>query len=131
MLAHVLDENRQFEDLRHFKKAYTSQLMRIEALRTIDRMRILEKWSDEEVAKRINLFNGKSEFIEMVPLQPAILERAANPFSVIIKTLDAIHLATAMLVEKSIEAPLLFLTHDSQLALAASASGFTVEGIDE
>jgi predicted nucleic acid-binding protein len=64
----------------------------------------------------------------LVEIGDQILGRAADPFPTALGTLDAIHLATA--VELRAQVPeLTFATHDRELALAAQAVGFTVEGV--
>ena len=45
-----------------------------------------------------------------------------------LKTLDAIHLASAILWQQQEEVDILFLTHDEQLAKGALAMGFKVLG---
>jgi hypothetical protein len=57
-----------------------------------------------------------------------VLRRAADPFPTPLGTLEAIHLATAILWrEGRSEAPVL-VTHDGALATAARATGFTTVG---
>ena len=59
-----------------------------------------------------------------------VFQRASEPFSTVVGTLDAIHLATALSI-REIENVDLLLTHDSQLATAAKSLGFEVMGFDE
>jgi len=62
-----------------------------------------------------------------VPLSRAVLNRAADPFPTVLGTLDAIHLASALLwIEEKGEA-LTLVTHDQQLAIAARACGLDVQ----
>ena len=68
----------------------------------------------------------------MTALDIHILRVAAQPFPTIIAALDAIHLATAMAYRAAHfveERPLLFATHDHQLARAARAMNFEVVGV--
>ncbi len=46
----------------------------------------------------------------------------------VVKTLDAIHLASALLFREGRGEALVFATHDSQQATAAEALGFTCLG---
>ena len=57
-----------------------------------------------------------------------MLARAAEPFRSPIGTLDAIHLATALLLRESSEEDFAFATHDAALAPAARSHGFQVLG---
>jgi len=63
--------------------------------------------------------------LDRLRLRGAITDRDLS----IRRTLDAIHLATAMLWRESSSADLAFATHDAALGTAARASGFTVLGI--
>jgi hypothetical protein len=67
------------------------------------------------------------EALSLVPLGPQVLERAADPFPTMLGSLDAIHLASALLVRDSFE-ELSVATHDHELAVAARAEGFRVHG---
>ncbi len=55
------------------------------------------------------------------------LERAAEPFPTLLGSLDAIHLASALLARTLVD-DLGFATHDEELATAARAMGFRVLG---
>jgi uncharacterized protein len=63
----------------------------------------------------------------LVPLEPRILERSSEAFPTALGTVDAIHLATALLVRAE-QPDLTFATHDRALATAARAVGFRVLG---
>lgn len=128
LLRFLLKEAGVYPDLAKLKKIYSSELLRVEVLRTIDRLRIQNSWSKEEVALRIQLFTAASAVIQFVPIQPVILRRAAEPFPTLIGTLDAIHLATSLLVQIQIKEGLTFITHDKNQGLAAQAVGLIVEG---
>lgn len=58
-----------------------------------------------------------------------VLARAAQPLPTALGTLDAIHLATALLWKERTDADLVMATHDGTLATAAKASGLRVVGI--
>jgi predicted nucleic acid-binding protein len=105
----------------------SSELIRVESLRTIDRARVEFRLGDEDVARhRADLLEA-IETIHLVPLGADVLARAAEPFPTLIGTLDALHLASALLVREQYD-ELLFATHDRALAIAARAMGFRVEG---
>jgi predicted nucleic acid-binding protein len=106
----------------------SSELLRVECLRTIDRARIDSGLTDEEVSRhRADLF-GAIEAVSLVPLGPGVLDRAAEPFPTQLGTLDAIHLASALVVRDRY-GDLIFATHDRALGVAARAMGFQIEGI--
>jgi hypothetical protein len=64
---------------------------------------------------------------QQVPISSAIQDRAAGLFHAVIGTLDAIHLATALVWMEQTEEPLLFVTHDVQLAVAARLAGLDMQ----
>jgi predicted nucleic acid-binding protein len=67
--------------------------------------------------------------MERVDLSLAVLRRAAEPFPTPLGTLDALHLATAVLWGAQQDALPAFATHDQQLGTAARALGMRVVGV--
>lgn len=63
------------------------------------------------------------ESIGLVALHPDILRRAGEPFDPPQRTLDAIHLATALRARDVLD---VFVTYDAEQAAAARALGFEV-----
>jgi predicted nucleic acid-binding protein len=107
--------------------AMASELVRVEALRTIDRARLRESLSDDDVAERradvLQVLTG----CHLVPIDATVLERSSEPFPTALGTLDAIHLSTALLIRGEHQ-DLTFDTHDRAWATAARAVGFRVLG---
>ena len=64
LLRHILGEPDAYQKLERFDKIYASELNRVEALRTIDRLRIQNRWPQEEVALRIRLLTAVSASME-------------------------------------------------------------------
>lgn len=108
-------------------RAYSSALWRIEALRTVDRLRLLHEITDVEVADLVQNIQATHETFAICPLDERILQRASETFPTVVGTLDAIHLATAISTRESVNVDFL-LTHDSQLGTAARSVGFHVRG---
>lgn len=108
--------------------AIASEVLRVEALRTIDRARIQLRLADEEVAERREGIFAILSACHIARVESAVLERAAEPFPTVVRTLDAIHLATALLIRAE-QDDLVFATHDRQLAMAARSVGFRVLGV--
>ena len=104
--------------------ACTSALTRVEACRALDRFRLQGLLSDEEIAQSFETLNAYLERVDSIPVSDAVLRRASQPFSTVIKTLDAIHLATAILWRDQHQKPIAFLTHDVSQETAARALGF-------
>jgi predicted nucleic acid-binding protein len=59
-----------------------------------------------------------------------VLERASRPMPTTVRTLDAIHLASAVVIREEMLPDLVFATHDRQQAIAARVLGFEVIGVE-
>lgn len=112
-----------------WEKAFSSNLLRTEALRTVDRLRLANKLTDKEVAVLTKDIFTVYETLFILPMSEAILKRAAESFPTTLGTLDALHLATALALQE-IESVDFLLTHDGELATAAKSVGFGVLGFD-
>jgi predicted nucleic acid-binding protein len=108
-------------------RTVTSSLWRVEALRTVDRLRLSGNLSDGEVADLIRDIRIVNETLAIHPVSERILQRASETFPTIVGTLDAIHLSTALAV-RVLEPIDLLITHDVQLGTAARSLGFSVMG---
>jgi predicted nucleic acid-binding protein len=111
-----------------WEHAYSSELLRVEVLRTIDRNRLKNALTDREVAELATRAHAVFDAIEFVALTPAVLNRASHSFSTALGTLDALHLATALRLAEVGGIDLVLLTHDSELAIAARGVNISVEG---
>lgn len=105
-----------------------SALAETECLRTLDRLRLRVGLSDAELARRRQAVFRLLESVEVVEVTSAVLARAAQPLPTELGTLDAIHLATALLWREHGGDDLVMATHDAALATAARACGLTVIG---
>ena len=104
-----------------------SDLVRLECLRTIDRARIKLGLDDETVALGRNAVLEQLDAFYLIPVNTAVLERAAEPFPTVVGSLGALHLASALLARAEIP-DLRLATHDRELAIAAKAMAFDVLG---
>lgn len=115
-------------DFRHLDHVIASALVEVECLRTLDRLRAVERITPEAIARRREIVYELLDRIDVVELTPAVLSRASQPLPVALKTLDALHLATAMLWRETEGSEVEIATHDEAFALAARAVGFKVVG---
>lgn len=129
VLRVVLGQPGALAEWTRIDRAVSSELIRVECLRALDRLRIRAGLDDRTLAGRRAALLETLDAIEMVALDGSILDRAANPFPTSIGTLDAVHLATALAVRDQLPAMLL-ATHDAELGLAAAAMGLEVRGLD-
>lgn len=109
---------------------FTSALFQVEARRTLDRLRVTQAFSDEEVADAMFKLLRMERSLTILDCSAAVLERAGRPLPTTVGTLDAIHLASALILRDGVDEQLVFATHDRQQAVAAVAFGFEVIGID-
>jgi predicted nucleic acid-binding protein len=108
----------------------SSALVTTESLRALDRLRLRNALADSEVAtRRSTILSLVSSLDEVVEIDASVLDRAAQPMPTELGTLDAIHLATALLWKDMTQADLVMATHDRALALGAQAHGLQVIGI--
>jgi predicted nucleic acid-binding protein len=110
-------------------RGVSSALIITESLRTLDRLRMQAPLSDNEVARRRCAILALLDSLELVEIDSIVLDRAAQPMPTELNTLDAIHLASALLWQDSMGLDAVMATHDGALGLAAQAHGFKVLGI--
>ena len=129
LLRLVLREPGALDDLRSHDSLVSSELIAVESLRTIDRLRLQGALSVEEAASRRETATEWLEAVDLVLLQRPILARAMEPFPTPLGTLDALHLSTALVWRDRMGHALVMATHDRDLALAARSFGFAVRGV--
>ena len=105
-----------------------SALVEVECLRALDRLRLREDLTPEDLAVRREAVYRLTAEMEVVEPTWPVLRRAGQPFPTPLGTLNAVHLSTALLWRDSRGDDLVLATHDWGLALAARASGLTVVG---
>ena len=129
LLRIILREPGALDDLRSYDTLVSSELIAVESSRTIDRLRLQGSLTMEEAAARVRAVNDWLEALDLVLLRPPVLSRASEPMPMPLGTLDALHLATALIWRDRIGPLPTMATHDTALGLAAQAFGFEVRGI--
>jgi uncharacterized protein len=128
LLRVVLRQPNALPEWAEIERGISSNLVTTESLRTLDRLRLRTQISDAEVAVRRQAILAVIASLELIEVSAMVLERAAQPMPTELGTLDAIHLASALLWRETISADLTMATHDRALALAALAHGLRVVG---
>jgi predicted nucleic acid-binding protein len=128
LLRLVLHEPGALQELLSCEALVSSELIAVESLRTIDRLRLQGMLSPEEAASRRATVSEWLEAIDLVLVQRPVLSRASEPFPTPLGTLDALHLATALVWRDRTHKALIVATHDRDLALAARSFGLEVRG---
>ncbi len=128
ILRKLLGQPEAIKEWGRWNEGYTSEITRLESLRALDRLRLEGKLRDEEVSEKMRLLGVVLESTGTIAVNEAVLKAASQAFPTIIGSLDAIHLASALLCEQKIKSKLTILTHDIRLGIAAQAMGFQTRG---
>lgn len=129
LLRVALSQRDALPEWRQIDRGVSSALVMTECLRTLDRLRLRVALSDAEVATRRAAILALVAALEIVEVDSVVLERAAQPMPTELGTLDAIHLATAILWKDVTRSDLIMATHDTALAVGARAHGLRVVGV--
>jgi predicted nucleic acid-binding protein len=124
---------REQAPLREWKKieqGVTSELAVVECTRAVDRYVHRRRITTTAAVHAMSELRAFFSVIEVFALSPLVLSRATEKFGSPLGTLDAIHLASALLCrdEQFSGRPFHFATHDIELATAARAMNFPVLG---
>ena len=129
ILRKVFGQPHGLAEWRLIRHAVASAIVEVECLRTIDRVRLAEGLSEEETARRRSAVYGLLDSVELVYPIRMVLDRAGEPMPTSIGSLDAIHLATALIWQIRHGKKLVMATHDVGLGAAAMATGMKVVGV--
>ena len=129
ILRMVLGQPDRLREWKTLRAGVASALVEVECLRTLDRLKIREEIADAEIATRREAVFRLVEEIEIVEPTRVVLARASQPLPTPLGTLDAIHLATALLWREKERKELVMATPDTALGIAARACGLRVAGL--
>jgi uncharacterized protein len=128
LLRIIMREPGALVELRSYDALVSSELIAVESARTIDRLRLQGSLAANEAAARLRIIADWLEAIDLVLLRPSVLSRASEPMPMALGTLDAVHLATALIWRDRMGPLPAMATHDAALGSAARAFGFEVLG---
>jgi predicted nucleic acid-binding protein len=107
----------------------SSELVEVETFHAIDRERLDGALDDLTTATKRKELGEFLAMLDLVPVDRTVLGRAKASFAVNVRALDAIHVATAEVLQAEAEGePVEFWTHDERQATVALSRGFTVFG---
>jgi len=129
LLRVVLAEPGALGELPKADRLISSELLAVECRRTIDRLQRLGDLPPDDAVRRLEIVTDWIEAIDLVLLRAPILSRAGDPLPSPLGTLDALHLATALVWRDRMGDAPTVATHDAALALAARAHGLGVIGV--
>ena len=108
----------------------SSRLLEIETFRAVDRERLVGNLDDSQTALKRKELTDLLAMLDLVAIDAAVIDRAKGSFAVNVRSLDAIHVATAELLATEAGGEALeFWTHDDRQATAALSRGLTVCGV--
>lgn len=129
LLRLALGEAGALASLRACEALVSSELLLVESRRTLDRLRLQGALTLDDAADRVRVIDEWLEAIDLVLVRPLVLNRASEPLPVPLGTVDAIHLATALVWRERMNPALVMATHDASLGAAARTFGFAVLGV--
>jgi predicted nucleic acid-binding protein len=107
----------------------SSRLVEVETSRAVDRARLLGHLDDTETARKRKELGDLLARLDLASIDIDVIDGAKAPFAVNVRSLDAIHVATAEVLAREAQGePLEFWTHDERQATAALSRGLTVRG---
>jgi predicted nucleic acid-binding protein len=129
LLRLALGQSNALAEWRQIDRGVSSALTSVEALRSLDRLRLRAGLTDAELARRRATVLQLLDSLELVEIDTSVLNRATQPLPTELRTLDAIHLATALLWRERSNVEVVMATHDIALGIAAQAHGFKIVGV--
>ena len=124
-LRHILLGETAIEHALACGSVVSSELMEIECRRVIHRCRLQGELDDAGMVTATLRLEKLLRGMSLIELSPTVKKRAMDAFPVNIKTLDALHLSSALVFAEITngEKPLLF-SHDTSMNRCAIALGF-------
>lgn len=129
LLRLVLREAGGLDTLVEYDALVSSELISVETARTVDRLRLTGAFTTDQAGRLQRVLADWVEAMDLVLLRAPVLTRASQPLPSPLGTLDALHLASALVWQDRMNDKLVFATHDAALGLAARAYGFDVIGL--
>lgn len=124
VIRHILRGDVTIRHALEYPTVLSSELVEIECRRVLLRCRLQDDLTDETLVEAVRRLDGVLGGIDLVDLSPAIKRRAMESFPVSVKTLDALHLATALAVAAAADnGKIVMFSHDRAMNLGAYALG--------
>ena len=125
LLGYILLGETVLRHVQAFPRLASSELLEIECRRVLLRCRMEGKLDDESLVEATTRLDEALHSIDLLELDAAVKKRAMESFPIHVKTLDALHLASALqlLAEEPVEGISVF-SHDRTFNLCARSLGF-------
>ena len=129
LLRFVLDQPQPLADILRFDGRVTSLVAEVECLRAVESARSRGQLDGEEAADRRRIVHAQLRRMRRLPVSLPVIRRAGEAYPLPVRSLDAIHLASALMVRDREAPDLVFATHDRQLGRVAAVMGLPVIGL--
>lgn len=129
LLRLVLRENGPLAEWHELTDACTSAVTPVECWRTLDRLTLLNPRDEARHSAYRAHLQELLAALDTIDVTRGILLRASQPLPVPVKTLDAVHLASALTWLEDHQETWVFATHDGALGRAGARMGLTVIGV--
>ena len=124
LLRHILLGEEPIRHALEFPRVVSSELIEIECRRVLHRCRLAGELADEALTVARERLDDVLAGIDLLEMSRQIKQRAMDPFPVNVRTLDALHVATALLVGEAAGGVALF-SHDEGMNRCARSLGIT------
>ena len=124
LLRHILLGEEPIRHALEFPRVVSSELIEIECRRVLHRCRLAGELTDEALTVARERLDEVLAGIDLLELSRQIKQRAMAPFPVNVRTLDALHVATALMVGEEAGGVALF-SHDEGMNRCARSLGIT------
>jgi predicted nucleic acid-binding protein len=126
VLRHLLNADQTLRLVPSGDRVGSSELLEIECKRVLQRERLESRLDDPQYTASLVTLEAILDLFFIIELSAPVKRRAAEFFPTVIGTLDAIHLASALLWREAMsDSNLRILTYDRQLELCAQAMGIS------
>ncbi len=126
VLRIVLGEPDPLKEWTVIDRPLASVLLQVEGLRAMDRLSTTRP--HDQVRRAFGALHEAIERVRLVKLSDDVITQAGQAFGPPLKTLDALHLSTAIVIRTALGVPIIFATHDRAQANAARSMEFEVIG---
>ena len=124
LLRHILLGEEPIRHALEFPRVVSSELIEIECRRVLHRCRLAGELTDEALTVARERLDEVLAGIDLLEMSRQIKQRAMAPFPVNVRTLDALHVATALMVGEDAGGVALF-SHDEGMNRCARSLGIT------
>lgn len=125
-LRHLLLGDISIKHVMEYPRIISSELLKIECFRVFHRCRMEKDFDDSGFTSARERLENLLESVELLELSPAVKQRSLESFPVSLKTLDALHLSSALLFAVEASEDIVVFSYDTNMNRCARALGFTV-----